>query len=81
MASVRHHVTVQAGLDFPDHLTRRAIPALSAIAGALIDRPAELDDVVSTIAPRADLDTTLALRAARQVEAELLQQQQREQAA
>ncbi|MBK7060425.1 MAG: HDOD domain-containing protein [Rubrivivax sp.] len=81
VASVRHHVTVQAGLDFPDHLTRRAIPALSAIAGALIDRPAELDDVVSTIAPRADLDTTLALRAARQVEAELLQQQQREQAA
>ena len=81
VSSVRYHVTVQATLDFPPPLTRRAIPALSAIAGALMDRPEALDIVVAEIAPRAELDTTLALRAARQVEQDLLQSQQHPRAA
>jgi HD-like signal output (HDOD) protein len=81
VASVRHHVTVQATLDFPPTLTRRAIPALSAIVGALMDRPEALDAVAAELAPKADLDTTLALRAARQLEAELLQAQDRQRAA
>jgi hypothetical protein len=57
-------------------LSRRAIPALSAIAGALMDRPEALDLVVAQLAPQAGIDTTLALRATRQVEAELLQAQE-----
>jgi HD-like signal output (HDOD) protein len=81
VASVRHHVAVQTTLDFPPTLTRRAIPALSAIIGALMDRPEALDAVVAELAPKADLDTTLALRAARQLEAEVLQSQQRQRAA
>lgn len=81
VASVRHHVTVQATLDFPPGLTRRAIPALSAIVGALMDRPEALDAVVAELAPRAELDTTLALRAARQIEADHIQAQSRQRAA
>jgi HD-like signal output (HDOD) protein len=81
VASVRHHVHVQATLDFPPALARRAIPALSVMAGALMDRPEALDAVVTEIAPKADLDTTLALRAARQLESEMHQAQQRQRAA
>mgnify|MGYP007130734590 CR=1 FL=1 len=81
MASVRHHVHVQANLDFPPTLTRRAIPALSAFVAALMDRPEALDVVVAELAPKAELDTTLALRAARQLESELLQAQERKRAA
>jgi hypothetical protein len=33
-----------------------------------MDRPEALDEVVPQIAPQADLDTTLALRATRKVE-------------
>ncbi len=81
VASVRHHVAVQATLDFPPALTRRAIPALSAIIGALMDRPEALDAVAAELAPKADLDPTLALRAARQLEAEVLQSHERQRAA
>jgi HD-like signal output (HDOD) protein len=76
VGSVRHHVAVHATLVFAPELSRRAIPALSAIAGALMDRPEALDLVVAQLAPQAGIDVTLALRATRQVEAELLQAQE-----
>jgi HD-like signal output (HDOD) protein len=67
-ASVRHHVAVQATGEFPAHMTRRSIGALSAIAYAMIDAPDTLDAVVEKVAPQADLDVTLALRGARVVQ-------------
>ena len=73
VASVRYHVEVQATLVIPAHVTRKAIAALSAMASALMDRPDALDAVVHQLSPQAGLDTTLALRAARQLEAELQQ--------
>jgi HD-like signal output (HDOD) protein len=81
VASVRHHVQVQAELVFPDTLVRRAIPALSAMVASLMDRPEALDVVVAHLAPQAELDVTLALRAARQLEVEFLQAQDRQRAA
>lgn len=84
VASVRHHVSVQATLDYPPALARRSICALSAVAHALM-APAEaaapaagdaaaadrLDEVVMKLAPGANLDPTLLLRAARQVQEQL----------
>lgn len=76
VASVRHHVGVQQTLQFPPQLQRRTLPALSAIVAALMARPEALDEVVAAVAPAAGLDADLALRCARQLEAE--QQQARE---
>jgi HD-like signal output (HDOD) protein len=71
VASVRHHVGALATLSFPDHLTRRSISALSVIANTLLDAPETLEDVVTRVAPPAELDVMLALRGARQVEEQL----------
>ena len=71
VASVRHHVGVLATLAFPEYLTRRSVSVLSVIANTLLSAPEQLDEVVERIAPQADLDTSLALRASRQVQAEL----------
>jgi HD-like signal output (HDOD) protein len=71
VASVRHHVAVQASGEFPAHLARRAVVALSAIARALLEAPGSLETVVAQIAPQAELDETLALRGARQVQEQL----------
>ena len=76
VASVRHHVGMQATLEFPAALQRRGILALSAIVAALMapdspTRPARLDAVVAALAPQVDLDTTLVLRTARQLEDEM----------
>jgi hypothetical protein len=73
---VRHHVVIQETLVLPETLKRRGIAVLSAIVGTLMDRPEALDVVVEQLAPQADLDTTLALRASRQIEAELQQTEQ-----
>ena len=75
VASVRHHVGALATLAFPSHLTRRSVAVLSVIANTLLDASDTLDEVVAKIAPQADLDVTLALRGARQVEAQLAQAQ------
>jgi len=71
VASVRHHVALQAGGEFPPQMARRAVAALSAIVRAILEAPETLDAVVEHIAPQADLDQTLALRGARQVQAQL----------
>lgn len=73
VSSVRHHVAVQARLEFPEGMTRRSIAALSPIVNVLMDEPAKLDEVVSRIAPQAELEPTGALRAARQLESEYAQ--------
>jgi HD-like signal output (HDOD) protein len=65
VASVRHHVQVQAGGELPELPARRAITALSVIAFAVMHAPDSVDEVVTRIAPQAGIDLTLALRSAR----------------
>jgi HD-like signal output (HDOD) protein len=67
VASVRHHVTAQAFFELPSPPVNRSVLALSVIAQAMMRVPASVDDVVPLIAPQADLDTTLTLRAARKL--------------
>ncbi|MDQ2779229.1 MAG: HDOD domain-containing protein [Pseudomonadota bacterium] len=64
VASVRHHLGVQAGGALPEAQTRRPICALSALAHALMVAPQTLTAVAERLAPQADLDLTLLLRAA-----------------
>jgi HD-like signal output (HDOD) protein len=71
VASVRHHVGIQATQQFPPQMTKRAVGALSAIAHAVLETPDALDDVVAAIAPQADIDVTAAVRAARAVHGQL----------
>jgi HD-like signal output (HDOD) protein len=79
VASVRHHVGAQATLQLPAMPpARRPICALSVLVAALaatrqpggVQHAAAddtLDAVAEAIAPQADLDLTLVLRAARQI--------------
>jgi HD-like signal output (HDOD) protein len=78
VASVRHHVQAQASGELPEALPRRAITALSVIARAIMLEPDTLDEVVKHIAPQAQIDVTLALRAARRVHEQLLDAAARE---
>jgi HD-like signal output (HDOD) protein len=71
VASVRHHVQAQAGLGLPEMPARRPICALSVWAWQLDRQPALLDERVATLAPQADLDPMLVLRALRQVQEQL----------
>ena len=75
VASVRHHVTIQHELVMPDALQRRSVCAISAIAWALMNCPDKLEDVSRQIAPQAQLDETLVLRAARRVSEQLMEAQ------
>jgi HD-like signal output (HDOD) protein len=67
VASVRHHVQVQATLELPPQLARPRICVLSAIAAALISRPEQAEDAARALAAPAQLDETLVLRGARKV--------------
>jgi hypothetical protein len=72
VASVRHHVAAQATLQLPDlPPARRPICALSVLAAVLYSAPDTLDDVSQLVAPQADLDPTLVLRALRQMHEQL----------
>ncbi len=71
VASVRLHVSAQAGGELPDAHAKRAICALSVIAHALVHRPDEVDEVVERIAPLAGFEPTLALRTARKLQTQL----------
>jgi HD-like signal output (HDOD) protein len=79
VASVRHHVALQSLADsepLPPALealppARRVLPVLSAIVQALQTVPGRVDAVAAGLAPLADLDATLVLRAARQVQQQL----------
>ncbi|MBV8501480.1 MAG: HDOD domain-containing protein [Paucibacter sp.] len=67
VANVRHHVEVQGTLVMPEALQRRSVSAVSALAWALMTAPERLEEVASAIAPQAQLDENLMLRAARRV--------------
>lgn len=81
VASVRHHVAVQAGEPIPAALPRRAVCALSAVAHALMAAPDTLEAVAARVAPQAPLDATLLLRAAARVAQQLADAQAGEGAA
>ena len=67
VASVRHHVVAQGLLELPVPPARRSVLALSVVAAAMMSVPPSVDDVVPQVAPQADLDATLVLRAARRL--------------
>jgi HD-like signal output (HDOD) protein len=67
VASVRHHVTAQGLLELPAPPARVAVLALSVVVQSLMVVPPAIDEVVPQIAPQADLDATLMLRAARRL--------------
>jgi hypothetical protein len=75
VASVRHHVGAQATLRLPDATGRRAICALSVLVHALDQAPQALDETAEVVAPQVHLDTTLVVRALRQVEEQLSEAQ------
>jgi HD-like signal output (HDOD) protein len=71
VASVRHHVELQASGTLPEGLQRRGVAGISAIVYALMQQPAELEARVEQIAPQAQIDPSAALRAARRVQEQL----------
>lgn len=64
VASVRHHVALQATGVVPPELGRRSICILSALADVMINRPDELESAAAGLAEQGQLDATLLLRAA-----------------
>jgi HD-like signal output (HDOD) protein len=81
VSSVRFHVIVNATLQLPMQLPRRAICALSALVHALMTNPDTLDVVAAKVAPQADLDAALVLRGARRVQEQIENAVSRERAA
>ncbi|MBB5205262.1 HD-like signal output (HDOD) protein [Inhella inkyongensis] len=71
VASVRHHVGLQASGTLPEGLQRRGVAGISGIVHALMQQPAELEARVEQIAPQAQIDASAALRAARRVQEQL----------
>ncbi|MBI3368091.1 MAG: HDOD domain-containing protein [Burkholderiales bacterium] len=80
VASVRHHVAAQATHTLPVPESRRAVLAMSVLTKAMLDTPDQLDAVASKIAPLADMDNTLVLRALRKLEAQLADAEEHERA-
>lgn len=68
VASVRHHVTAQATRQLPEQAARRPICALSVLVQTMGAPAQTLDAVALALAPQADLDAQLMLRAVRQVQ-------------
>jgi hypothetical protein len=66
--SVRFHVIVNATLELPMQVQRRAICALSALAYALMTDPETVDEVARKVAPQAGLDAMLVQRATHRVQ-------------
>ncbi|WAC74187.1 HDOD domain-containing protein [Roseateles sp. SL47] len=73
VSSVSHHVEIQRDLRMPDTMQRRGVGAISLVAWTLMNDPTQLDENIMFIAPQAQLDETLVLRAARKVEEQLQQ--------
>lgn len=77
VASVRHHVALQADTGVPPTMppslppARRQIAALSALLHRLSAAPDQIDESASALAPQADLDVVLVLRCMRQVQERL----------
>ena len=62
---------LQAAFALPEAETRRGIVALSVLAWVLMQAPERLDEAVNAIAPMAELDLILVLRAVRQVQEQM----------
>jgi HD-like signal output (HDOD) protein len=71
VASVRHHVTVQAGGPLPEPAHRAEICALSALVHTLLNQREDLDAVAERLAAQAGLEPLLVLRAMRQMHEQL----------
>jgi len=71
VASVRHHVVVQASGQMPEALQRRGVAGVSAIVHTLMSDPDALEGSVTHIAKQAQLDEAACLRAARRVQEQL----------
>lgn len=77
VASVRHHVAMQADTGEPPLMppallpARRALVALSVIVHRLMHDPGAIDEAAEVLAPQADLDPILLLRCVRQVQSQL----------
>jgi HD-like signal output (HDOD) protein len=71
VASVRQHVSAQAGGPLPAAADKRSICALSVVAHCLMHAPDRLDARTAEVAAEADLEPVLVLRAARQVQEQL----------
>lgn len=69
--SVRHHVQVQDEMCMPEAVQRRGVLAISTLAWLLMNQPERLEEAVLQLAPQAQLDETLVLRAARRVAEQL----------
>jgi len=63
VASVRHHVAVQAGGELPMQLPRRGVSAISAFVYAYMNEHETLPEVVQRVAPQVPLEPDLVLRA------------------
>ena len=72
VASVRHHVTVQASGQLPEMMQHPAVCVLSALAQAMLHAPDTVEVLALALIPKTDLDETLVLRAVRR----LLEQRQ-----
>ncbi len=73
VANVRHHVEVQQTLLMPETLQRRSVAAISAMAWAMLNAPERMEEVAQAIAPQAQIDENMMLRAARRVAEQLTQ--------
>ena len=73
VANVRYHVEVQASMEMPEALQRRSVSAISCMAWALLSAPERLEEIAAVIAPQAQLDEDLMLRAARRVSEQMQQ--------
>ncbi|MCH7345429.1 HDOD domain-containing protein [Pelomonas sp. CA6] len=71
VASVRHHVRLQAELEMPAAMLRRGVGAISLLAWSLMHQPERLEEICLAMATQAQLDETLMLRAARRVAEQL----------
>jgi len=71
VASVRHHVQFQVSHEFPPHVHRPAICALSAVTCALMKAPDTIDEVAARVAPQASLEVELMTRALHRVREQL----------
>ena len=71
LSSVRFHVDAQATRELPAPPAKRTICALSVLVHTLETQPEALDEVALHMAPQADLDATMVLRALRQVQERL----------
>lgn len=71
VASVRHHVALQAGDEMPEALQRRSVACLTGLAHTLMNHPENLEARAQALCPQAQIDPAAAIRAARRVQEQL----------